>query len=50
MLETTDTPIEDIGPEVGYEDGGAFRRLFKRSVGISPLRYRQRYRVQAVAE
>jgi len=47
MLETTDEPIEDISGQVGYEDGGSFRRLFKRTVGISPQRYRQRYQVQS---
>jgi len=45
MLESTDGPIEEISEQVGYEDSGSFRRLFKRTVGISPHRYRQRYRV-----
>jgi transcriptional regulator GlxA family with amidase domain len=45
MLETTDEPIEDISEQVGYEDSGSFRRLFKRTVGTSPQRYRQRYQV-----
>lgn len=45
MLETTAEPIEDISGQVGYEDGGSFRRLFKRTVGTSPQRYRQRYQI-----
>ena len=45
MLEATDDPIEDVSQQVGYEDSGSFRRLFKRTVGISPQAYRQRYQV-----
>lgn len=43
MLETTQQAIEDVAEQVGYEDSGSFRRLFKRQVGISPHKYRQRY-------
>jgi transcriptional regulator GlxA family with amidase domain len=43
LLETTRTPIEMIAVEVGYEDPNFFRRLFKRRVGITPARYRQRF-------
>lgn len=43
MLETTEQPIEEVAEQVGYEDSGSFRRLFKRQVGISPHQYRQRY-------
>ena len=48
MLETTDDPIEDVSHQVGYEDSGSFRRLFKRTVGISPQAYRQRYQIPSV--
>jgi transcriptional regulator GlxA family with amidase domain len=43
LLETTRTPIEMIAVEAGYEDPNFFRRLFKRRVGITPARYRQRF-------
>lgn len=43
LLETTDTPVELIAVDVGYEDSNFFRRLFKRVVGITPARYRQRF-------
>lgn len=43
LLETTRTPIEMVAVEVGYEDPNFFRRLFKRRVGITPARYRQRF-------
>lgn len=43
-LETTDWPTEQVGVTVGYEDPAFFRRLFKRHTGITPARYRQRFR------
>ncbi len=43
MLEATTDSIEAIAIEVGYEDPNFFRRLFKRKVGITPARYRQRF-------
>lgn len=43
LLETTQTPVEDIAIEVGYEDSTYFRRLFKRTVGVTPARYRKRF-------
>lgn len=45
LLETSDTPIEAIAIEVGYNEPAAFRRVFKRATGISPLHYRQKFRV-----
>jgi transcriptional regulator GlxA family with amidase domain len=42
MLETTDTPIERIAVDVGYQDDSFFRRLFRRRVGLTPRAYRQR--------
>ena len=44
MLETGDAAIDDIAAEVGYSEPAAFRRLFKRTTGIAPLQYRQRFR------
>jgi transcriptional regulator GlxA family with amidase domain len=49
MLETTGVPIEAIAEEVGYTEPAAFRRIFKRATGISPLQYRQRFRSVAAA-
>jgi transcriptional regulator GlxA family with amidase domain len=44
LLENTDTPIEDISYTVGYEEPGFFRRLFKRSVGLTPGQYRRMFK------
>lgn len=43
MLEATSSPIDDIADAVGYSEPAAFRRLFKRTTGLSPLHYRQRF-------
>ncbi|PWE33386.1 transcriptional regulator [Maritimibacter sp. 55A14] len=42
LLETTEMPVDQVAIEVGYEDPNFFRRLFKRRVGVTPARYRQR--------
>ncbi len=43
MLETSDTPVEDVASEVGYEDAGFFSRLFRRNVSLTPAQYRKRF-------
>ncbi|MFN3658141.1 MAG: GlxA family transcriptional regulator [Pseudolabrys sp.] len=44
-LERTDAPVDDIGWKVGYEDSSFFRRLFKRTTGLSPSVYRRRFQI-----
>lgn len=44
MLEREDRPIDEIAAIVGYEDPTFFRRIFKRSAGVTPAQYRQRNR------
>ncbi len=44
LLESGGDAIERIASDVGYEDAAFFRRLFKRLAGVTPGRYRQRYR------
>lgn len=44
ILETTPEPTEAVGANIGYEDPASFRRIFKRLTGITPARYRQRFR------
>ncbi|MBI2777788.1 MAG: helix-turn-helix domain-containing protein [Chloroflexi bacterium] len=43
FIESGVGPIEDIGYRVGYEDLTFFRRLFRRSTGLTPAAYRRRY-------
>ncbi len=43
MLESGDTPIDEIADEVGYEDAGFFSRLFRRKVMLTPAQYRRRF-------
>jgi transcriptional regulator GlxA family with amidase domain len=45
LLQSTRQPIDRIAWMVGYEDGAAFRRLFRRMVGLSPGDYRRRFAV-----
>ncbi len=42
-LEIGNETIEQIGIEVGYEHPAAFRRMFKRKVGLTPSIYRRRF-------
>lgn len=43
MLEFTHQNIEQIAYAVGYEDTGAFRKVFHKVVGLTPGDYRSRF-------
>jgi transcriptional regulator GlxA family with amidase domain len=43
MLEFSRIGIDAIAASVGYDDVGAFRRLFRKLVGLTPSEYRQRF-------
>jgi transcriptional regulator GlxA family with amidase domain len=43
LLAGTHHRIEQIPARVGYQDESAFRRLFKKYVGVSPREYRRRF-------
>lgn len=43
-ISDTDLPIEDIAAEVGYENKGYFRKIFKEQYGRNPLDYRKKKR------
>jgi len=45
LLEFTKRPVDQIAWSVGYEDAGAFRKLFHRIIGLSPSDYRHRFGV-----
>jgi len=36
--------------EVGYQDNKAFRTIFKKITGLSPLEYRNRYNKDRLVE
>lgn len=44
ILESGDTPIDEVADEVGYADASFFRVLFRRRVGLPPSQYRKRFR------
>jgi transcriptional regulator GlxA family with amidase domain len=43
LLESSQTPFDTIAAEVGYENPGFFRRLFKRRTGLTPSNYRKMF-------
>lgn len=43
LLKNTDESISSIAVNVGFDDLNYFSRSFKRQMGISPMKYRQRY-------
>ena len=49
MLELTGQSVERIAWEVGYENPGAFRKVFVKVTGLSPGDYRRRFGVGSSA-
>ncbi|MBS1638381.1 MAG: helix-turn-helix domain-containing protein [Bacteroidetes bacterium] len=47
-LETTRENINEVMYSVGYSDSKAFRTVFKKVTGLSPLEYRNRYNREAL--
>ena len=43
LLEAGAASVDDVGYEVGYDDPTFFRRLFKRTTGLTPAAYRRKY-------
>ncbi len=50
LLESGPMPVEEISVEAGYEDTSFFRRLFKRSTGLTPSQYRRLFAPVAEAQ
>ena len=44
QLEQSDTSVDEISYDVGYEDASFFRRVFKRLTGLSPRHYRRMFK------
>ena len=49
LIEADGGAIDDVGYEVGYEDPTFFRRLFKRTTGLTPAAYRRKFAPIAAA-
>jgi transcriptional regulator GlxA family with amidase domain len=47
-FETTRKSINEVMYEVGYSDVKAFREVFRKITGMSPLQYRSRYNKEAM--
>ncbi|XBG32640.1 helix-turn-helix domain-containing protein [Pseudomonas sp. 13.2] len=45
LLEFTRRTVEQIAWGVGYQDPGAFRKVFQRVIGLTPSDYRRRFAV-----
>jgi transcriptional regulator GlxA family with amidase domain len=41
LLESGQLPVDEISVAVSYDDASFFRRLFKRSTGLTPSQYRR---------
>ncbi|XZF14931.1 GlxA family transcriptional regulator [Chitinophagaceae bacterium MMS25-I14] len=48
-LETTRKNVNEVMYEVGYSDTKAFRTIFRKITGLSPVEYRNKYNKEAVA-
>ena len=42
MLQDTDTPVTEIAMQSGYQNVSYFIRSFKKTYGVSPLKYRKK--------
>ena len=45
MLELGTQKIDQIAYRIGYEDPGAFTKLFQAQIGLTPSEYRKRFGV-----
>jgi transcriptional regulator GlxA family with amidase domain len=49
-FETTRKTVSEVMYDVGYSDAKAFREVFRKFTGVSPLVYRTKYNKEAVVE
>jgi len=47
LLETSRLSFEEIVERCGYSDVSSFRKLFKRATTLTPMDYRERFRLRA---
>lgn len=48
QLETSRKTVNEVMYEVGYSDVKAFRTIFKKTTGLSPIDYRNKYNKEAL--
>ena len=41
LLQDTDTPVTEIAMQSGYQNVSYFIRIFKKTYGVSPLKYKK---------
>ena len=46
LLEQTNLSVAEIVPEVGYTDPKSFRKIFNKIVGLTPLEYREKFKIR----
>ena len=44
LLTTTELSISDISSAIGYDDRFAFSKMFSKKYGLSPLKYRNKFK------
>jgi YesN/AraC family two-component response regulator len=49
-LETTRKTINEVMYDAGYSDVKAFREVFRKITGLSPLEYKHKYNKETVLE
>lgn len=49
-FETTRKTVHEVMYEVGYSDAKAFREVFRKNTGMSPLAYREKYNRSKLTE
>ncbi|HLM09490.1 MAG TPA: helix-turn-helix domain-containing protein [Thermoleophilaceae bacterium] len=47
LLESSDEPVEEVGRLVGFPTPAAYRRHFRRELGVPPAAYRRTFRTRA---
>jgi AraC-like DNA-binding protein len=47
QFENTSKNVNEVMYDVGYSDNKAFRYVFKKITGMSPIHYRNRYNKEA---
>jgi transcriptional regulator GlxA family with amidase domain len=50
LFETAQKTINEVMYEVGYTDMNAFRNLFRKITGLSPVAYKHKYNREAVVQ